>query len=480
MIFASARGTFNTYDAGQRAHEAFGYRFHDSPVCWEDATERDEKPAAHPERPPPACGQQQQQRAPDAGDAERRDLPAPIVETVDLERVRTWAEPGAADVIAVVTDPAIFEAAVVRPDQRGVQVDMGAGRTLRVSAKRLHRLIELRYIRLMRRPPEWGSVCSIFFVPKDENYDRTIYNGIPLNARCNPPPNVAFAPLHDMLAALTRPDVGAYRCYDFSTWFVQLRAHPQVQRVFCVRRADGVWYRMTGLPMGWSWAPVIAQRVAETIVRETMRRLGAGVAARVTTYVYIDNVVYAVRRGEFLQQDLDAIDRMFRIVCAEAGAALKESASVVGATVDWLGCMLTAGSRHVCFRAAFVAKCAEVEAEMLRPHYPVRLAWKAIAVTVRALWVAQRPLAEIADALRWLVRTAVALGEDRLRWDSPCVLWAAALAQLRRVWAWLRDTNGAFEVMEVDSAPTGCWGNSDAAGAASGARGFHPPTSRQI
>ena len=142
-----------------------------------------------------------------------------------------------------------------------------------------------------------------------------------------------------------------------------------------------------------------------------------------------------------------------------------------GTTVDWLGIMITAGSRDCTFRHAFVQKITPVRDTIASGRYDVRFAWRAVALAVRALWVSRRPLALIRDALRWLVRTAVAMNAGRVRWDAPCRLWAAATEQLNHVWEWLTSAQGAFRVWVPDPVTAG-WGMSDAAGGSHGARGW--------
>ena len=160
-----------------------------------------------------------------------------------------------------------------------------------MSTTRFRALIELHYLMRVRVRGEmgFGVCCGLFFVVKDEQFDRTIFNGIPLNRMCKQPPSVAFVDIHQMLRRITDGGVSWLLSYDFSTWFVQLQVGVEVGRVFLVQAADGSLWRVTGVPMGWAWAPVVAQVTAEALVRETIRRVGdPGVDA----FVYIDNVLF--------------------------------------------------------------------------------------------------------------------------------------------------------------------------------------------
>jgi hypothetical protein len=293
------------------------------------------------------------------GDADR-DLAVPVVETVDVGALLKWASPDAAEVLRVVVSWPEFQRRVILEGEWEKGFVSEASKRLRVSGFRLKQMRELFYIRRMRHRPTWGSTCSLFFIPKDSSKERLIYNGRPLNARCQRPTNVGFVPMHDMLRCLTRSSVSAFASYDFVSWFVQLRVVREVQEVFAVEAYDGSTWRLTGLPMGWSWAPVVAQRVASTIVEEARRRLAD---PRVEAFVYIEIFIFAINGEDVGKERLRAVDRVFREVCGEVGAVLKETATVLGTEVDWLGVLLVAGSRQVRMREAFVEKAAGVRGD---------------------------------------------------------------------------------------------------------------------
>ena len=451
VIFADGEGRMDVYDSAAQALGALGYRMapavQDAQPCDAD----DDGPA-------------------DVGDVSGRTLPPPVVETVAMDTVRAWATPEHAATIDAGRTWQAFEDSVLDPSVRTADGPvLVRGRRMGVTFARLRQMRELRYIRPIRRAA-WGVTCRVFFVPKDETFDRLIWNGKPLNAMCRKPPPVRFPPLHQMLRVLTRPDIAGYLSFDFATWFVQLPCGPRVRDVFLVQSADGAVWRMAGIPMGWTWAPLVAQAVSETIVREARRRLGD--PDWLVSYVYIDNVLFAIRDadGDLLVQRSRDVEGVFRSVCASAGAHIKESATVIGTDVDWLGVMLRAGSRQCSFRARFTEKVAAVDGDLAGGPVEMRLAWRAIAVAVRAMWVARHPLARIASALRWLVRAAAALSRRELRWDTRVMLWPSAVAELRAVYRWVA-AGGRFDVWEPAERVI-AWGASDAAGGAGGARGY--------
>ena len=402
------------------------------------------------------------------GVASRR-LPQPAVETVDLTLVFRWASEEARSCIGVLLSWSEFEERVIAPGELAKGLEVERCRDLRVGAARFREMRRLGYTRPMRRAPDWGVNSPLFFIPKNEEEDRMLVDARALNQRCRRPPRMKFSHIHHMLQVLTRPGVRCYVAYDFATWFIQFRVVPEVAKAFTVRARDGSWHRITGVPMGWSWAPVLAQTVAEVIAAESLRRLSED---GVGCFVYVDNVIFHVEGTECAAAARAVrLDVVFRSVCAEVGAVIKESASVLGSEVDWLGVMLRAGSRSVRFRTRFVEKI-RVVAELVgsEERQALRVWWRAIALAVRALWVARAPLAVIRDALRYVARSSVLLWRGQAAWGKQAILWRSARLQLLRVFAWLGD-GGWFRVWEAEPRVLAI-GVSDAAGASSGCGGY--------
>lgn len=438
-MWAVGRGVFGIYDAAAAAERCLGY----GPTVLH------------------AVGRERSGRT--------ASLPKPVVETLSVARVREWATAEAKAVLDVVLSWSVFRQQVIAPGHHGLGVASSLGRLLSVAPSRLRELRLFHYIRRLRSPPRWGVLCPVFFVPKDDLSDRMIYDGRGLNERCRRPPRLSFVPLHRMLRRITRPGVRLFLAYDFATFFVQFRVHPSVQSVFAARTRDGAWWRVTGVPMGWSWSPLLAQTVAETLAAEALRRFGDPTAH---VFVYIDNVLFFFEGdGLSVRERAKRLDRVFRQVCCESGAVLKESASVLGTSVDWLGVRVTAGCRACNFRDRFVEKVRVVRDTLAAGvGSEVRFLWRSIALAVRALWVAGKPLALLRDPLRFLVHTARRLNKGSIAWGTRLLLWRDAQEQLSAVFRWVSG-GGVFRVWEPDSRVLGV-GVSDAAGGTGGHAGY--------
>jgi len=108
-------------------------------------------------------------------------------------------------------------------------------------------------------------ISSYFSVPKDDEYDRSIFNGRLFSACCpvSPPCNIPdIADLIDRIRAMSIQEKKLHIVMgDFRHWFHQIAA-PQYLREFFGLRMGKQIFQWQSLPMGWSWSPTIAQSFA--------------------------------------------------------------------------------------------------------------------------------------------------------------------------------------------------------------------------
>ena len=135
-----------------------------------------------------------------------------------------------------------------------------------------------------------------------------------------------------MLAILLEPGVLSYACYDFRTWFLQITVVTEVAEHFACRFPNGEIFRVCGVPMGWSWACAIAQALTQAFARAVIAELGS-TRRQVTLAFCIDNTIWAIRDACV---EPAAIMAAVTRVAAGFGIRLKDSATELGASVDWL------------------------------------------------------------------------------------------------------------------------------------------------
>lgn len=353
-------------------------------------------------------------------------LARPHVETVDVTRVLAAAtSPRDADVRAVllpISSLARFETEVLLPGYAG------SGKHISYLRKaRWREMRALRYIERMRRPPPHAFAANVFFVMKScGTLVRLIWNGKPFNVHCKRPPSPMFSPFLEMLRALSDPSVKTYASYDFASWFVQLALPDELRGVFAIRGPDGVWYRLAGVPMGWCWAPAIAQAITILIIRETLGQLPAGDVS--AAFGFIDNVIFACTTDAAQKR----VDEAFRATCARFGAVIKEG--ILSPDQDWLGVCLTAGSRHATHRQKLIDAVRETQPR-LRTALSARAIWRAVALAVHSLWLREAGLTTLIQPLQWVSRVARDLADGRATWSTTYVLPDPITAALTAAYA---------------------------------------------
>ena len=374
-----------------------------------------------------------------------RPLPRPVAETVDVQQVADALDPELdADILRTITAVLSMDCLRERVLLPGFVGDRS--RVLRAPAARVNELREKGYIRKLRphQVPSHAFACTMFWVPKDDDTDRTIFRGPPLNRCCRRPDPTRFSPLPLMLERLTDPCVEWYLAYDFRTWFVELRLPDEVAKLFVVVMRNGSVWRVVGVPMGWSWAPTLAQAITLGLLRITMRRLPEEVKPLVhVNYGYLDNVIFALKDKAVAP----IVDACWRKVTAEFGVVLKDSATETGTSVDWLGAVLEAGRREARFRARFLEKLQDVRKCYHEGQVTtVRAWWRMVALAVHVRWVRQETFTDLITPLRWLSRTAKELYAEKLTWSSPAKVWDGVPDAVLRAFT---DACGTFVVRSV-------------------------------
>lgn len=380
--------------------------------------------------------------------------------TVDPCALRPYLTEEEWKAVQVITDAAAFEQRVLLPDWQRRLNDARK----RVSRTRLtqQQVNELQQRGYLRQPTDAdGRVpipCAIFAVNKTDGTLRMIWNGIPLNDICHPPPPTNIRPLHEQLQRLLHPAVKYFVAFDFRTWFCQLIVALAVQCWFATVVGEGEVWLVNGVPMGWAWACAVAHALTLGFTRALLVELGLEDGDVVAEHC-IDNTIFAVKTDRIAA---DAIVAALRTVAARFGIRVKESSVETGATVDWLCYRLDADTHTARFKDPYVEKLkrsAAVVAHASGRQWRLVDVWAIAGLAIFSVYAARQPLTVLRETVAWLGAHAPA-ADDRAAWATVVTQpppWAEMRRALRALGA------GVWHPPPQPSKNLLAWGISDAA-----------------
>jgi hypothetical protein len=266
-----------------------------------------------------------------------------------------------------------------------------------------------------------GTVMPVFKVPKGEEA-RLIVDCREVNSQLPKPGRMELPPLHEVYDALMASKWVAQ--YDGKSYFYQIPLPPDVRDFFQVKlggkRGRFGKYHLNVLPMGYAYAPAIAQAISNSIldrVRETEREIVA--------FAWIDNFLFGAQTKEILERGVAA----FREICATLSVELKEEATETTKTMEVLGAKVDVTGPGKIFVGTKLAKALEEDKSFLAKTRQVtrRDVYRVLGKVLWVLWaIARKPLAccermlvimreiagEIHAGAQWDTHTTVAMPEE--------------------------------------------------------------------
>lgn len=189
--------------------------------------------------------------------------------------------------------------------------------------------------------PPRGKVLFIsnyFSVPKDDQFDRAIFNGRALSQKFFVPSGIFLPRIPEVLQLASRIVLSSktrgfsVANYDVRHAFHHFELAPELTPYFSLKRSDGRLVSWLRLPMGWSWSPRICQSVLMSMlvfkrpefldIVEPMNDppsfifLRNGPARVGIIFLWLDNVVAVITDNDIarkLHAHLTMIGRVFGI-----------------------------------------------------------------------------------------------------------------------------------------------------------------------
>eukprot|EP00760_Papus_ankaliazontas_P022252 PhM_4_TR18826/c0_g1_i2/m.95692 len=181
-----------------------------------------------------------------------------------------------------------------------------------------------------------GWVHPMFKVPKGEEA-RLIVDCRRLNEVLPRPGNMHLPDMRDIFRKLLKCNVMSQ--YDGRSYFYQIPLLPEVRHLFQVKLggARGIFtrYQLTVLPMGFSYAPGIAQAISRIVLQNCETR---GFKA-----AWVDNFVF----GANSIADMEVITDKFKHVCETIGLELKPDRTESETEMEVLGAFVNTDRREI-------------------------------------------------------------------------------------------------------------------------------------
>lgn len=270
----------------------------------------------------------------------------------------------------------------------------------------------LQHWRVIEDATTAGITVPIFKVPKGEEA-RLIVDCRSINERIPRPGNMELPNLHDVYDGLLECDWVAQ--YDGKSYFYQVPLEESAREYFQVRlggaRGEFTKHQLTVLPMGYSYAPGIAQAISNTILEEVSVS-----EPNVRMYAWIDNFLFG-------SKDRDALLRAtktFKDICARYNVELKDERTEPAREMEALGaCIKVGGEKGIRPGSKLMTALQKEESETRGKTALTRR--DVFRIMGKLLWVywaiVRKPLAaceRILDAMRSVAKEI----RDGASWDT--------------------------------------------------------------
>lgn len=409
-------------------------------------------------------------------------LNPPAVETVNWEAIKSYVPADRWKVIQCVLSWERFQQEVIKnPTELPSRIEENTQNEQRrknppLPAKIVEQIVNLCYVKEPRAPTKFTE--PLFCVPRPDGKLRLIWDGRDLNRLCHTPPQFHLRSIGEHLAVLLSPKIKLLIVWDMKSWFVQLRPEESVATMFGVI-LGGRRYVLCGLPMGWSWAPVIAQFSAEGVANRIICHIPVDIRLGIVTLVYIDNMIMGL--DDEASARVEDIVSTIQEQTSKMGAVIKPGSLMVGTRAEWLGTEVDVRGHQFRLKATFVKKmtdCAKIMLVEPTQTFTIRCWYSLISSLIFALWTRQRELCEISKIIRWMADLS-AMIKRPADWDQVVVAPQDILQQIReKISPTLHNPWTIMPTWKRDLPARGV-GTSDASSSAL-AWAFHSPTSMTL
>jgi len=258
------------------------------------------------------------------------------------------------------------------------------------------------------------NYMPVFTVPKKDKSLRLIQDDRHLNRWFDKPPPMMLPRIHDVIDELMRNEYFA-QC-DARSWFYQIPLHPDTYKYFGAILGGGrgclEYVVMKKLPMGFSWAPCVAQRISNVLVR------GIGMA-------WVDNyLIMGTSLSEFHAHRKTFLDRISPV---KANVVVDDDTLEPQRRGETLGIEINLRSKQYRMASSWAAKVGDAPTPS---EWTPRTFTVAMGGIIWCSYVTRRGLCHYPHLMEALGGVMRAITKREVPWDGRCQLSDEAVQEL--------------------------------------------------
>lgn len=252
---------------------------------------------------------------------------------------------------------------------------------------------------------EWYH--PVFKVPKGDNEARLIVDCRSLNRQLPKPGPMGLPALHEVLDGLLQQEWLAQ--LDGRSYFYQFPLDDDAQKLFGMKigpqRGRFEFYAMTVLPMGYAFAPRIAQLTSNHILRN-VDTIGGFARA------WVDNFLF----GAPTEKRLAEMVEEFRKVCRRVSLELKEEDVTIGTSMKALGVIVDAKEKTITPTGDMIEAVRQAREKWIKHPTPrTFFSWAGLALWITYA-VTRTPLCFHEEVLKHMGH--IGAGVELQKWDE--------------------------------------------------------------
>lgn len=249
-----------------------------------------------------------------------------ITSTMNLDKLKTIADDELKYYIAMISDEEVFLSELIcSPHQFPPGFRRGTSRGM---AQHLDDLIKWGVV----EPTEHvKTITNYFTVEKKNGSLRLVVDGRKVNRMMKRIPKMLLPKITEVIEYLLNNNY--FTTVDGKSYFYQIPIAECIGRFFCsniaARRGRFTTVRMTRLPMGWNWAPAIAQKISNTLL--------LGKTGKILGLAWIDNFIFAGKTEHEVEENFKEFIANCRLVGAvvdDENPKIVQRGEVLGLDID--------------------------------------------------------------------------------------------------------------------------------------------------